>query len=122
MSRIRFASAAALLGVLILAASPAAAEEPSKVAVKKGGTFEVTLTRSAGTNYDWEATSIDEQLLKYKGKKVVKEAKKPGGVEECVYTFEAKKAGITTLELGLVPATGKKTPDKLARIRVTVTE
>lgn len=119
MIGIRFSFAAIVLGVLSVA--PVAAQEGTKVTVKKGGTFEVTLTRSAGTNYDWEPTTIDEQLLTYKGKKVVKEAKKPGGVEEYAYIFEAKKAGTTTLELGLVPATGKKVPDKISRLAVTIT-
>lgn len=108
--------------VTVWGTGPVEGQSPARVTVQKGGSFSVTLPISAGTNYEWVPTQLDGQILVYRGKRgPLQPAKKPGGVEEYVYSFEARQVGTTTLEMGLVPRTGKKVPAKISRIDVAIT-
>jgi predicted secreted protein len=85
-----------------------------------GGTFSVELRSSAGTGFVWEVTQGDPGVLSHKASQS-DVSKEPGGAVTHVFSFVAKAAGKTHVEIVYRrPWEQGKPPAKTFKVDVTV--
>ncbi len=102
--------ACVLLGVLVFAAvlggcankKVQVSQEMNgqQVSVEKGGTLVITLPGNPTTGYSWEASGLDETILKQAGEAKFKaDSELLGAGGQVTLTFDAVSQGSTTLNL-----------------------
>ncbi len=78
------------------------ADNGSRISLKIGDRFEITLPSQPGTGYGWQVSDRLPPILVARGDKMIPGEGIPGGIENQVLTFEAVEAGTGRLVLDYV--------------------